>query len=633
MASQPDSSVGVSGGQPFRFDRGVRVLEHGGVTVDLDRASAEILAFLLDHRGEVMGKESLLAVAWPGRIVSDNSLNKAIGRLRTALRDDEQRYLRTVHGYGYRLAADVPIAPMSADRPEPATDTALRDRSTEAEPSDRPPSLLKRRRWIAALALAALAAAASIAAFAPWTPAARVPPASSIAVLPFAHLGQNRDEDYFSDGLAEELIVQLSRLPQLRVAGRTSAFAWRDKGADVRTIGTSLNVATVLEGSVRKSGDRLRVTVQLVGVANGYQLWSQMYDRPVSELFAMQDEIARAVVAALRIELLPEQIKGLARHQTNNAEAFREWLLARDIFKDDETAHRRAIEHYERAVRLDPDFIDAWIDLADLLGFSGLYADSADEALEGKRRALSILDRVIEKAPDRVDAWLKRGAYKYAHWWDWAGAERDFDEAARRGSRDHSMYLLEMGRLRAALGRLPEAITFEQRATEVDPTGGAWTVMGYHQLSLGQYDAARHALQQALRNVPLDEHAHYYLGLIELLQGNATAALPHFNDSAHVLRLTGQAIAHHSLGDAAAAQRDVDLLASRYGHVLPCNVAEAYAWLDDKDKAFEWLNRAYELRDASFMYLTFNPLLRNLRGDPRFDELLGKVNLLNVPKT
>jgi len=166
-----------------------------------------------------------------------------------------------------------------------------------------------------------------------------------------------------------------------------------------------------------------------VDVREGYAVWSATYDRPITELFTMQDEIVRAIIGALRVELLPEQQRELARHATTSAAAYDEYLLAMSVFKDDETSNRRSLAHYQRAVQLDPEFIDAWIGMADLLGHSGLYADDAAEALAGKRRSIEIIDHVIAIAPGRADAYLTRGIHRCAHWWDWSGAEQDFRAA------------------------------------------------------------------------------------------------------------------------------------------------------------------------------------------------------------
>jgi eukaryotic-like serine/threonine-protein kinase len=598
-----------------------------GVPAALDRSSYEVLRRLVHAAGQVVSKEELLQAGWPGRVVTENSLAKAVGRLRLLIGDADGEVLRVVHGYGYRLATTV-----ARDRGDGDADVATiaaiapRQVAPDATGTTPPATASSRGRRAIVWLFAALALAGSVISVVQLHGgAASDPPAESIAVLPFADLSPAQDQAYFADGLADELLQALDRVPQLRVAGHTAAFAHRD--SDPKAIGSDLQVATLLTGSVRRSENRIRVTVRLLKTSDGYQIWSQTYDRPVTEMFALQDDITRAIVEALRIELLPEQQRGLVRHRTSNAAAYDEYLLAHEVFKDDETAHRRSIAHFERAVELDPQFVDAWIALADLLGHSGLYADTAEEGLAGKRRALDILDRVVAMAPDQPAAFLKRGTMRYAHWWNWSGAEADFARCAELAGADDPGLLLERARLRAAVGRMPEANALLQRATEVDPTSAGWRVLGYHLLSLGQFDRAREALAHALHARPLDEHAHYYLGLTELLQSRPQAALPHFEDSAHVLRLTGLALAHHSAGDAAASERDLQLLISRYGHILPYQVAEVYAWRGESDRAFEWLARARALHDASFMYLEFDPLLRPIRGDRRLTELLVQLGL------
>jgi TolB-like protein/DNA-binding winged helix-turn-helix (wHTH) protein/predicted Zn-dependent protease len=609
----------------IEFDERSAAMSVDGVPAVLDRSGYEILRRLLHDAGQVVSKEQLLQAGWPGRVVTENSLAKAISRLRQLIGDADGDVLRVVHGYGYRLSASIECEP---DQDPAAATVEAAGAAAGAAPMNVEISPRRRRlmvRWL----LSALALAAAIVTGSLMRPPAVAPPsADSIAVLPFADLSAAHDQQYFSDGLADELLTALARMPQLRVVGRTASFAYRDRTGDVQAIGNALHAATILEGSVRKSGDRIRVTVQLLKAADGYHLWSQTYDRPVTELFAMQDEIVRAIAGALRIELLPGQDRELVRHRTSSAAAYEEYLLATAVFKDDETAHRRSLAHLERAVALDPQFVDAWLGLADLLGYTGLYADDAGEALAGKRRALAILDHVIELAPQRWEPYLGRGIVRYAHWWDWAGADADFVRAATLGGADDPHRLVEVARLRAATGDLRAALSVLERLTQTEPQSTtAWTVMGYHYTALGSYERARDALEQAVRVDPLDEHARYYLGLGELLQGHAAAALPHFEDSAHVLRLTGLAMAHHSLGDADASDKDLQLLITRYGHILPYNAADVYAWRGENDRAFEWLERAYELHDASFMYLEFDPLLRGLHADARFAALLARLKL------
>jgi len=607
---------------------------HASVCVDsirvaMDRSGFDLLRCLMRHAGNTVSKDDLMRAGWHGRVVTENSLAKAIGRLRVALNDPDGELLRVVHGFGYRLVTHVERIEQVAIR---ATEVAVAPdlpAVQTAAPTNMP--LPRNRMRMAAMfaALFVLVVLATAAALrAPALRSENTTGPRSLAVLPFVDLSPAHDQQYFSDGLADELLDDLAHLPQIKVAARTSSFAFRGQQADIQTISKQLHVDTVLEGSVRESAGRIRVTVQLIDAENGYHRWSQTYDRPVTELFAMQDEITRAIISALRIELLPEQLHNLAQRGTDNPDAYQEYLLARYVYKDDETANRRAIAHLERAVKLDPHYVDASLLLADMLSFSGMYADNAEEALAGKRRAMEILDGIIVQAPQSAEAYFIRAERKYAHWWDWAGARVDIELGKARSSPDSDTYLRARCRLEAALGDLHTSIALAQRATQLNPQSGwAWTVMGYHYIGQGNFGQARDALAQAVQNAPLDEHAHYYLGLAELLQGHAAAAIPHFEDSAHVLRLTGLALAHHTLGDAAASERQLQLLIARYGHILPYQAAEVYAWRGENDKAFQWLDRSYELHDASFMYLKFDPLLRGLHADSRFGALLAKLNL------
>lgn len=241
------------------------------------------------------------------------------------------------------------------------------------------------------------------------------------------------------------------------------------------------------------------------------------------------------------------------------------------------------------------------------------------------------LDRAIAIAPDIPDAWLERGDWKYSLFWDWEGAVPDLEQGAKLSSKDNISYLVRMMRLRAALGHLDESIALGRHAIKLDPNSTANVVMGYHLTALGRYEEAERILTHRARVAPQDEHAHFYLGLGKPLQGNPQESLRHFEDSAHVLRLTGLAAAYHSLGDRKKSDQNLELLQQRYGHMFPANVTEVHAYRGEKDLAFKWLDRSCELHDASIMYLLWNPLLRRLHGDPRFTAILKKVNLPNTP--
>ncbi|HJV22880.1 MAG TPA: winged helix-turn-helix domain-containing protein [Holophagaceae bacterium] len=595
---------------PVRFDAATGRVDREGRVTELDRRSAALLGCLAEAGGQPVDKEVLLAVGWPGRTVTENSLAKAVGRLRRDLGEEAGLLLRVEHGFGYRLLEAVPWAevPGAPGIPRPA-----------------------RRPRVAVLAGLLLILAGGAAwgwratRIAASTDLAAAP---SIAVLPFEDLSPGHDQRFFAEGLSDQLIGTLGALQGLKVAGRSASYPFRDRRADAVAIGRELRVSTVLDGSVQRQGDRLRVSVELVDARTGFKLWSEHFDRAFTDLFAIQDEIARAILAHLRVELLPGEPRPGRGLHTTRADAFERYLYALHVFKDDETGGRRSLMAFEEAVRLDPEFYEGRVALADALGFTGFYADRAEEALEGKRRALAEVTRAIESHPELPDAWWLRADLKYSHWWDWKGAAQDLAEGAKVGGTAHIRYQLRFIRLKAAQGELEEAIRLGRRAWELDQRDGTpLLVAGYHLTALGRYAEAEPLLQQALSLDPTEEHIHYYLGLIDLLQGRAGESVKHFEDSAHVFRLTGLALAHHQLGDRAGSDAQLALLRTRYAHIQPYQVASVHAFRGETEAAFHWLDRATELRDASLIYVKWDPLLKNLHGDARWKRLLAKVGL------
>ncbi len=251
----------------------------------------------------------------------------------------------------------------------------------------------------------------------------------SIAVLPFVNMSSDKEQDYFSDGLSEELLNQLAQIPQLRVIARTSSFSFKGKEVDVATIAKALNVANVLEGSVRKSGNTLRITAQLVRASDSSHLWSQTYDRQMTDIFKVQDEIAGEVVAALKVKLLPTQ--QLPKTQrTSNPEAYEHYLLGMDILRQDrmQTSHLAAAE-FQKAIALDPNYANAYVALANAQALAAEVASSPAQRAEGIKQALATVEEAITLAPDLASGYSSRGYLRYSRAWDWPGAEADFKRA------------------------------------------------------------------------------------------------------------------------------------------------------------------------------------------------------------
>jgi TolB-like protein/Flp pilus assembly protein TadD len=454
---------------------------------------------------------------------------------------------------------------------------------------------------------------------------ATAPAAPSIAVLPFADMSPQKDQEYFGDGIAEEILNSLAQIDALRVAGRTSSFSFKGKPDDARSIGEKLNVANVLEGSVRKEGSHVRITAQLVNAADGFHLWSQTYDRELAGVFAAQDEIARAVVDALKLRLVPAR----RRHEPR-AEAHDEYLLGNQFFyRLTLDNYHRAEVAYGRAVSVDPDYAQAWAGLAMARFWTADGADSVTAISTGFDRAMADAEKSIALDPELAEGYAARGVLRSATRNDWEGARADFARALslNPGQADTHRGYAQQGL--AVLGRLDEAVEEARKATEIDPLSAvAWSTLGRMYYSSGRFDEARAALEKSLHLTPEQNYAAGHLTVLLLLQKRPAEALEMSKRSASELfRLHGQALALHDLGRTAEAQRTLDDLIARMGHSGAFQIAEAYAWFGQPDKAFEWLDRAYAQRDAGLASIKFDVLLRPVRGDPRFSAMLRRMNL------
>jgi len=608
-------------------------LQVGDASHVLDHGSYGVLEALLLRSGMVVGKDELLRAGWPGRVVSENSLTKAIGRLRHLLEDPEGELLCTAHGYGYRLAKRALWSPAPVDAP-----TIRTAPKPFLAPAPRKPGTAARMK--VALALLACALLAVIGGFA-WQARREVPVAAtapvrapqvdtaSIAVLPFEDLSRLHDQRYFADGLTEELMDRLAKLPQLHVASRTSSFAFRGSDAGVQDIARQLGVTTVLEGSVRREGEQLRITVQLINANTGFHLWSESYDKKMTDLFAVQDDIARSVVAALKVRLLPGQDDTLARHRTNSPAAYAEFMSGqRFSYANSSDNDRRAIAAYERAIALDPEFSTAYQALANLLGGDARWADSPAEVAAGKQRSLKLMDRAIELEPDRADLYLARADFLYYTRHDWRAAQRDLDTAARLFRRRPPELLMRQTRLLAVLGRLDEAIAVERATIAAEPAASwAYGQLGYALAATGRYAEAHRVLAIAFKLRPDDDHNAYYDGVAWLLEGKPQQAIAAFERSGSVFRLAGLAAAHYDAGNSAASAQALQTLITRHSPIGAYQVAQAHAWRGEADEAFHWLDRAAAQEDAGLAQLKFDPMMRRVHADPRYQAWLLRLKL------
>ncbi|MBF8292991.1 MAG: hypothetical protein HW392_1818 [Steroidobacteraceae bacterium] len=451
----------------------------------------------------------------------------------------------------------------------------------------------------------------------------------SVAVLPFVDMSEKQDQEYFSDGLSEELIELLAKIPDLRVPARTSSFYFKGKSEDIPTIARRLMVAHVLEGSVRKSGIHLRIRVQLVRADNGYHLWSQTYNRVLDDIFKVQDEIAAAVVGALKLKLLPDLKVLSAGNRTTNPAAHTQYLLGRQFFNRTNTDDfRRAVAAYEQAIALDPKYASAYAGLA--VAENELSHDpenSLAEVLAGQQRALVAADRAIAIDPALSEGYAARGFLRFTINWDWAGAEADLSRAFALDPGSYRAYTCYACFL-ASLGRLSEALEINKKAIELDPlSADTWFRRSTQLNAAGRLPEARNAAMRALEISPEHAFAWFNLGINSLLERNPKAALAEFRKASKARREAGVAMAEHDLGQVKNSQRALDALVAGYASTNAYQVAEVYAWRGERDAAFTWLERAHAQHDGILVQLKFDPLLANLHTDPRFAAMVKKMGL------
>ncbi|MFB0565876.1 MAG: protein kinase [Candidatus Aminicenantaceae bacterium] len=456
----------------------------------------------------------------------------------------------------------------------------------------------------------------------------------SIAVLPFTDLSPKKDQEYFCDGMAEELINSLSKISDLRIVARTSAFSFREKDLDVREIGRRLNVETILEGSVRKAGNRLRISTQLINVADGYHIWSEKYDRDMEDIFAIQDEISLAIVDKLKVKLLGREKVKLVKRYTDNLEAYNLYLKGRYFWnKRYEIGVKKGLEYFQQAIKKDNGYTLAYSGLADCYCILSWYGDfpqkeAYQKAREAALKALEIDDMLAE-------AHTSLAFIKLLADWDWASADREFKRAIELNPNYttahhwYSFYLFFRARFDEAIEEMKEAL-------ELDPFSLIINCdLGWVYYYARQYDQAIEALQKTLEMDPNFVSAHSFLGRVYLQKSMYKEALAEFRKEKEPSRGWMQnvetllAIAYLKMGKKKKAQQVLDDMIERtkQEYVSPYHIALLCFTLGENDLGFEWLDKAYKERNHWLLYLNVEPMFDTVRSDPRFTRLIKKIGL------
>ena len=448
--------------------------------------------------------------------------------------------------------------------------------------------------------------------------------ARSVAVLRFVNVSADREQEYFSDGVSEDLCELLGQVPGLHVPASNSSFYFSGRQAAIADIARRLAVSHVLEGSVNRSGTALRVTAQLTRADSGEQLWSKTYDRDVRDVFKVEDEIASAVAEALKTKPVPPRLASNPR-RNGNVDAYDQYLRGNSFqARGKRDGWRLAVAAYRKAIETDPNYAAAYAGLA--LAENSMADEAGD--YDGNRRAVAAAERAVALGPGLVDGYAVRGYLRYTYAWDWAGAQADFEKALKLDP-DDPVALRRYAGLLDSLGRLPESLAIIRKLIEEDPLfGAAWMNLGLTLYSAGQVPEARLALDRALEISPDSIYGQYHRGFVELLAGQPQKALGLFRQVGDpVFVLTGVAMAEHTLGQATESQQALGELVRTHARTSAFQIAEVYAWRGEKDPAFVWLERAYRQRDGGLNLVKTDPALAALHRDPRFGALLRKLKL------
>jgi len=452
---------------------------------------------------------------------------------------------------------------------------------------------------------------------------------SSIAVLPFADLSPEGDNEYFSDGLTEELLNALAKVRALKVAGRTSSFAYKGRDADLRVIGEELGVAHLLEGSVRKSGNRLRITAQLIKAEDGYHVWSETYDRELTDVFAIQSDIAGQVVEALQVTLLGEDAVRMQAGGTSNVEAYNDYLRGRYLLNQGsrQDTLQEAVIALESALQKDPAFADGWFALGNAL--ISLVANGWMESGAGWARLDEAAVQARRHAPQIAAGYMLEGyllAYRDLEWSEARALMRRAVELEPGNSAVNFNYAI----LLRGLPYHDEGVEAMRRAVQLEPTNLVNQVfLGNMLMTAGRCPEAKPVLRQVLAVDPGFNRAHYYLGVCEYLADDHAEALAHFEaEPLGWMHVTGRSLALYKLGRIEEADQVQAELVENYGDGAAYQQAQLAAQRGALDLAFRSLERAFLAGDTGVSQLLTDPLIAPLQEDPRYEAALERVNLL-----
>jgi len=639
----------------FEIDPQKRTLSCNESLIPLTPKAFDVLLFLAQNPNRLITKEELLQAVWGDTFVEEGNLKQYISHLRKALADnsEDSRLIVTITRKGYQFTADVVVAE-AADIPKRdaaqvlssgvSTPGVAVDPKSGKENSRTPAltvvesSKVNARvprpwsHWRIGALLSAGAVILVVAGYVSWHFRVARPPRSEkimLAVLPFQNLTGDPKEEYLADGLTEETIAQLARLhpEQLGVIARTSVMGYKHSDQRLDQIGRDLSVQYVLENSLRGNGDRLRITVQLLQVKDQSHLWAQDFDYRQRDILSLENDVAKAVAREIQIRLTLHQQADLTRLRPVKAEAFDAYMEGRFFLnRDNDGDLNRAVSYYEQAIKLDSSYASAWV------GLSRVRFRQADRGFipheEGQRQAREAAEQALVLDPSLPEAHALIGQIKRLVDWDWMGANASLQRALTLDPGNPAV-LFDASTLAGSLGHFDEALELVRRSIALDPLNAA-TRESLAQVcwAMGRQEEAEANFKKALELNPGLPDGHESLGLVYLAQGRFQDTLVEIEREPWApLHLRGQAVAYYALGRKKESDTALSELIAKYQTSAAFQIADVYAFRKEPDQAFEWLERAYMQHDGGVASTKWDPLLKNLRGDPRYIAFLKKLRL------
>jgi TolB-like protein/DNA-binding winged helix-turn-helix (wHTH) protein/Tfp pilus assembly protein PilF len=658
-------------GEGFELDLRPRRLRRGSHVLKLERIPLEILILLLEHRGEIVSRDEIVARVWGNDVFldTDNSIRGAIRKVRQALKDDSEtpRFIQTVTGRGYRFIAPI-ISPQEEHTTEPpkpeasvvstATESSVREPDSwphggdlgldqeqertvgQVAGTETARGQLRRhaRTWVfVGLAALAVVSILSLREFWSWR-GSRVPAVvqrkTVLAVLPFDNLSRDPDQEFFSEGLTEEMIAQLGKLNQdrLKVVARSSVAKYKGSTLAASEIGKELNADYLVQGSIRRSSDRIRITVRLIKARDQIDVWTASYDRELRDVLAVQASVVRSIASEIHIALTEEQEERLATPRQISPEAYEAYLKGRYYWnKRTGESMQKAEQYFEQAIDRDPSYAAAYSGLADCN--SGLTWHGFKSPAEALPKAYAAARKALEINPESAEAHASL-ALAMTHSWDWTGAEAEYRRALQldpQYANAHHWY----GDYLSIRGRHGEALAEAKHALELDPLNlmiSTWVGLRYYTAR----DYSR-AIDQNRNSVELDPNfaaAHLLLGEDYREAGLHSEAVNELKKAANLsgdspLYTAQVAVALAVAGrnrDALRIAHELETI-SRKRYVSPYGLAQIYAASNKNEDTFKWLEAAYEDHAVWMGYLAVDPIFDRYRSDERFKDLLRRVGL------